>query len=77
VPRGTFLYKFKGISPKECLTALESILKMEEEPLVQWIFTVGKAGFPMAEVELLDSIQLLVTEKGKIFQFHVLMVLLV
>jgi hypothetical protein len=42
----------------------------EEQLLAKWIVTVGKAGFPMTELELIDSIQLLVTEKEKIFPFH-------
>jgi hypothetical protein len=34
----------------------ESILKMEEEQLlVQWVFTVAKAGFLMTKLELLAS----------------------
>jgi hypothetical protein len=57
------MYKFKRISPRERRMGPETIHTMEEEQfLVQLIFTVARAGFSIIKLELLDSVQNLVTE---------------
>lgn len=62
VPRITLLYKVQGkFKDKKC--GRESYLNHEEEKLlVDWIVTMGKAGFPVTKIELLDSVQRLVKD---------------
>jgi hypothetical protein len=52
------MYKFKGKSPREC--CMESELNSENRGkavLVQWIFTVAKAIFPITKLVILNSFQ--------------------
>lgn len=62
VPRVTLLYKVQGkFKDKKC--GCESYLNSEEERLlVNWIGTMGKAGFPVTKNQLLDSVQRLVKD---------------
>lgn len=62
VPRITLMYKVQGkFKDKKC--GRESYLNSEEESrLVDWIVTMGKAGFPVTKTELLDSVQKLVKD---------------
>lgn len=63
VPRPTLISKLKGQSPLSCRMGRSSILKKEEESLlVDWIFTMAKAGFPITKVQLIDSVQRILVE---------------
>lgn len=63
VPRPTLISKLKGQSPLSCWMGRSSILKKEEESLlVDWIFTMAKAGFPITKVQLIDSVQRILFE---------------
>ncbi|XP_051168142.1 uncharacterized protein LOC127285953 [Leptopilina boulardi] len=66
VPRTTLWDKYHGRSPVERKMGPECVLSKEEETLlVQWMFDVGKCGFPVTKEQLLDSVQLLVKELKK------------
>lgn len=58
VPRSTLQNKLSGKSPKERRMGPEAVLnKNEESILVKWLFTTAKAGFPISQQQLLDSVQ--------------------
>ncbi|XP_054263526.1 uncharacterized protein LOC128986934 [Macrosteles quadrilineatus] len=58
VPRSTLQNKLSGKSPKERRMGPEAVLnKTEESILVKWLFTTAKAGFPVSQQQLLDSVQ--------------------
>lgn len=61
VPRTTLIGKLKGIYPEDCRSGAATVLKPEEEDLLEkWIFNLGKLGFPVTKFQLVDSVALLV-----------------
>lgn len=63
VPRSTLISKIKGYAPVERRMGPQSILTKEEETvLVQWIFTMANAGFPVSTDQLFDSVKRLLSD---------------
>ncbi|CAG9836065.1 unnamed protein product [Diabrotica balteata] len=51
VPRATLTYKVKGITPRCRRMEPDPILTHDEETIVvQWIFSLAKAGFPVGNI---------------------------
>lgn len=70
VPRSTLINKVKGISPQERRMGPDSVVTRDEERiLVQWLFAIAKAGFPVGQCQLLDSVQALMKELKKKIPF--------
>lgn len=63
VPRSTLINQLSGKSPSERRMGPESILsKIEEGLLVKWLFSMARAGFPVTQTQLMDSVQKLIKE---------------
>lgn len=63
VPRSTLINQLSGKSPSERRMGPESVLsKIEEGMLVKWLFSMARAGFPVNQTQLIDSVQKLIKE---------------
>lgn len=66
IPRITLLYKAKGKYPVDCRMGPETILtSVEENLLVKWLLSLADSGFPATRLQLLDSVQMLVTKLNR------------
>lgn len=66
VPRVTLLDKVRGRSPAIRKMGPSTILtEGEENKLVQWMLSLGKAGFPVTKSQLLNSVSVLTKKLGR------------
>lgn len=61
IPKTTLLYKYQGIRPVDAKPGAPTVLTMQEErTLADWIIQLGKSGFPVTKIQLLDSVTMLI-----------------